>query len=456
MRNWQCQFGTSRVVAASRACCDDINTAFRADVADLTFRDSLRSLSFSVTMAMAARLSRCHLGACACSLHSVQAIPCHAWLHTGTAHLAAARFDSDNIPDAPADQKPPSSVLSQPPRSPKSASAAPLPRAQASAPGQVEGRPRTAAPSGSERRQQPGDSQNNRRSDSSPREGLQPASKTSMQMQRPPDFANRQQQSGRPVQSQRPFESTSRPPQSHDRQSGSGRYPNNQQGNWNTPQGGFQQNRGAADPANRFSGNLQGDFQRNMGSSDSARRNFDQSQQRPRPQQHRSHSVQDDYRSVIRDDSNISRPGQHLPRQPWQSGAPELGMGPPGGSNDFDPDDPYQNDRAPRRRSSGRRNSPSPTRIEREPPGVNIRGSGPAKGPQRRRAPALGVPNELDPDDVDHDQSEEEEEGAAVPENMLTRLHYNNKGVPASWKDEIQDVEVSCSIQVLYVSYDRL
>ena len=413
-------------------------------------------------MAMAARLSRRHLVACACSLHSFQAISCHAWLHTGIAHLAADRSDSNDIPDASADQKPPSGVLSQPPRSSRSASAAPLPRAQASAPRQVESSRPRPAPSGSDRRQQPGDSQNNRRNDTSPREGVQPPSRTSMQMQRPPDVANRQQQSGRPVQSQRPPESTNRLPQNHDRQSGSGRYPNNQQGNWNTPQGGFQQNRGAADPANEFSGNPQGDFQRNMGSSDSARRNFDQSQQRPRPQQNRSPSAQDDYRSVIRDDSNMSRSGQRLPRQPWQSGLPQLGMGPPGGGNDFDPDDPQQNDREPRRRlksNSGRRVSPSPTRTERESPGVNIRGGGPAKGPQMRRASALGVPDELDPDYLDHDQSEEEEEGAAVPENMLTRLQHNIQGVPASWKDEIQDIEVrplSCSIQVLYVSYDRL
>lgn len=157
---------------------------------------------------MAARLSRRHLVACACSLHSIQAISCHAWLHTGIAHLAATNFDSNDIPDAPADQKPPIGVLSQPPRSPKSASAAPLPRAQASAQGQVEGSRPRPAPSGSDRRQQPGGSQNNRRSDTSPREGLQPSARPSMQMQRPPDVANRQQQSGRPVQSQRPPEST--------------------------------------------------------------------------------------------------------------------------------------------------------------------------------------------------------------------------------------------------------
>ena len=59
-----------------------------------------------------------------------------------------------------------------------------------------------------------------------------------------------------------------------------------------------------------------------------------------------------------------------------------------------------------------------------------------------RRASALGVPDELDPNDMGDDQSEEEEEGAAVPENMLTRLRHNIKGVPASWKDDIQDVEV--------------
>ena len=413
-------------------------------------------------MTIAARLPRRHLVACACSLHSIQAISCQAWLHTGIAHPAADGLDSNGIPDAPADQKRPSDVLSQPPRSPKSASTAPSPRSQASAPRQVEGsRPRPAF-SGSDRRQQPGDSQNNRRSDSSPREGLQPPFRTSMQMQRPPAAANRQQPSGRPLQSQRPPESTNGPPQNHDRQSGSGRYPNNQQGNWSTPQGGFQQNTGTADPAHRFSNNVQGVFQRNMGSPDSARRNFDQSQQRPRPQQNRSPSAQDDYRSVIRDDSSMSRPGQHLPRQPWQSGHPHLGMGPPGGGNDFDPDDPQHNDREPRRKvksNSGRRVSPSPIRTEREAPGVNIRGGGPAKGPQMRRASALGVPDELDADDLGEDQSEEEEEGAAVPENMLTRLQYNNKGVPASWKDEIQDVEVrplSCAIQVSYVSYDRL
>ncbi len=415
-------------------------------------------------MAMAARLSRRHLVACACSLHSIQAIPCHAWLHTGIAHLAVDGLDSNDIPETTADQKRPTGVLSQPPRSPRSASAAPLPRAQASAPRQVEGSRPRPAPSGSDRRQQPGESQNNRRSDTTPRGGLQPPSRTSTQMQRPLDVANRQQQSGRPVQvqSQRPPEFTNRPPQNYDRQSGSGRYPNKQQGNWNTPQGGFQQNRGAADPAKRFSNNMQGDFQRNTGSSDSARRNFNQSQQRPRPQQNRSPSAQDDYRSVIRDDSNMPRPGQRQPSQPWQSGLPQLGMGPPGGGIDFDPDDPQHNDREPRRRlksNPGRRVSPSPTQTEREPSGANVRGGGPAKGPQMRRASALGVPDELDADDLGDDQSEEEEEGAAVPENMLTRLQYNNKGVPASWKDEIQDVEVrslSCAIQVLYVSFDRL
>lgn len=60
-----------------------------------------------------------------------------------------------------------------------------------------------------------------------------------------------------------------------------------------------------------------------------------------------------------------------------------------------------------------------------------------------QRASDFGMPDELDPDDLGHDQSEEEEEGAAVPENMLTRLRHNVQGVPASWKDEIQDVEVS-------------
>ncbi|KAL0033179.1 hypothetical protein WJX79_008129 [Trebouxia sp. C0005] len=393
-------------------------------------------------MAIAARLSRRHLVACACSLQSTPAVTCHAWLHTGIGHLAADRVDSNDIPDAPADQKPPSGVLSQPPGHFKSASAAPLARAQASAQRQVDS-PRPA-PSGSERRQQqPGESQNSRRSDTSPREELQPPFRTSMQMQRTP-VANRQQQPGRSVQSQRPPESTNRPPQNHDRQSGPGRYPNNQQRNWNNPQGGFQQNRSAADPANRSSGNMQGDFQRNMGSSESARRDFDQSQQRFRHQQNRSPSAQDDYRSVIKDDSNMSRAGQRPSRQPWQSGLPQLGMGPPGSSNDFDPDDPHQNDREPRRRlksNSGRRVSPSPTRTERGPPGANIRGGGPAKGPQMRLASALGVPDELDPDDLDHDQSEEEEERAAVPENMLTRLQHNIQGVPASWKDEIQDVE---------------
>ncbi|DBB04574.1 hypothetical protein WJX77_008948 [Trebouxia sp. C0004] len=389
-------------------------------------------------MAMAARLSRRQLVTCACSLDSIHAVSCHAWLHTGIAQLAAAGVDSNDSPHAPAD---PNGVLSQPPRSPKSASAAPLPRAQVSAPRQVDsGRPRPA-PSGSDRRQQPGESQSFRRSDTSPREGLQPPSRPSMQMQRPSDVANRQQKIGRPVQSQRPPESTNRSPQNHARQSGPGRNPNNQQGTWNIPQGGFQQNRGAADPANRFSGNLQADSQRNMGSSDSARRNFDQSRQLSRTQQNKSPSAQDNYRSVVRDDGDMARQGQRLPRQPRQSGPP---MGPPGSSNDFDPDDPHQNDREPRRRlksSSGRRVSPSPTRTEREPPGVNIRGAGPAKGPQMRRSSALGTPDELDPDDLDHDESEEEEEGAGVPEDMLTRLQHNIQGVPASWKDEIQDVE---------------
>ncbi len=118
-----------------------------------------------------------------------------------------------------------------------------------------------------------------------------------------------------------------------------------------------------------------------------------------------------------------------------------------------DPDDPDQSHKAfdARRRTrsqSERRITPSPARTERGRPGASIRGGGPAKSPQMQ-GKAFGMPVPVDAEDM---ADGPEDEDGQVSENMLTRLRHSAKGVPASWKDEIQDVEVGLELQGQYDS----
>ena len=143
-------------------------------------------------------------------------------------------------------------------------------------------------------------------------------------------------------------------------------------------------------------------------------------------------------------------PGQRSRQQDWQTNqprpnrpAPESQQGRPAPGNARmplqdaapDPDDPDQQAYSEsRRRNRVRKVSPSPSRIERAAPGSSLRGGGPAKGTQFFNVAALG-------DDIEPASGPNDEEDA-VSENFLERQQYNPRGVPASWKDEIRDVEV--------------
>ena len=102
-----------------------------------------------------------------------------------------------------------------------------------------------------------------------------------------------------------------------------------------------------------------------------------------------------------------------------------------------DPDDPDQQAYSEsRRRAHVRKVTPSPSRTERAAPGSSLRGGGPAKGNQFNFNPAaLG-------DDIEPASGANEQEDI-VSENFLERQQYNPRGVPASWKEEIQDIEVN-------------
>lgn len=86
----------------------------------------------------------------------------------------------------------------------------------------------------------------------------------------------------------------------------------------------------------------------------------------------------------------------------------------------------------PTRRTRARKAAPSSSfRTERTAPGS--RAGGPARGAQ------ANIPAAFD-DDMDSELDREQQEG--VSENFLERMQYNSRGVPASWKDTIQDAEV--------------
>ena len=55
-------------------------------------------------------------------------------------------------------------------------------------------------------------------------------------------------------------------------------------------------------------------------------------------------------------------------------------------------------------------------------------------------AQALGMPVPMDPDDMDSIQEGDDADMAS--ENRLARSQHNPRGVPASWKDEIEDMDV--------------
>lgn len=121
--------------------------------------------------------------------------------------------------------------------------------------------------------------------------------------------------------------------------------------------------------------------------------------------------------------SQQSRPAPGNARMPLPEAAP-------------DPDDPDQQAYSEsRRRSRVRKATPSSTRTERPAPGSNLRGGGPAKGSQFFNPAVLG-------DDIESASGPNDQEDT-VAENFLERQQYNPRGVPASWKDFIQDVEAS-------------
>lgn len=99
-----------------------------------------------------------------------------------------------------------------------------------------------------------------------------------------------------------------------------------------------------------------------------------------------------------------------------------------------DPDDPDQQafDESSRRTRARKATPPSSFRTERSAPGN--RASAPARGTQG------SIPAAFD-DDMDSEFDGEQQEG--VSENFLERMQYNPRGVPASWKDTIQDIEVT-------------
>lgn len=122
--------------------------------------------------------------------------------------------------------------------------------------------------------------------------------------------------------------------------------------------------------------------------------------------------------------SQQNRPAPGNARMPLPEAAP-------------DPDDPDQQAYSEsRRRSRVRKVTPSSTRTERPAPGSNLRGGGPAKGSQFFNPAMLG-------DDIESVSGPNDQEEDTVAENFLERQQYNPRGVPASWKDFIQDIEAS-------------
>ena len=397
-------------------------------------------------MAMAARFSRRHLLAVGSCVQIAPAISCRCLLHTDSPHLLTADSGSDGAPGANRDQKAVAKAAASPPKQSQPVSAASLPQTKASDPRQVEGSrpwPALKRPSRNNRTQQSGASQPQANGKRQSREDLQPRPQRPQQQQRPdlassqPEILERQLDTSR-------LNSFQRGP------------PGRQQGNRD-----FQRDQRQADPSNRFAGNhedrslSQRDFQRPRGPTDAA--------QQPRPQaafgqssyqQERLGSGQDSNR-VPRDyDRDTSMQGQRPPRQSWQQTPTQQARGPsthgsgfqPRGQDASDPDDLNQSGKEARRRlksQTGRKPSPSPTRAERGAPGVSTRAGASAKGAQLQNRLAYGMPVTLDSEDSHLvDQTEEDSEGR-VPENMLARLQHNAQGVPASWKNEIQDAEVS-------------
>ena len=144
--------------------------------------------------------------------------------------------------------------------------------------------------------------------------------------------------------------------------------------------------------------------------------------------------------------NKIDMPGQRPRQQDWQTNRPgpysQQGRPTPGNARmplqdaAPDPDDPDQQAYSEsRRRARVRKVTPSSSRTERAAPGNSLRGGGPAKGTQFFNPAALG-------DDIEAASGPNDQEDA-VAENFLERQQYNPRGVPASWKDEIQDIEVS-------------
>ena len=123
---------------------------------------------------------------------------------------------------------------------------------------------------------------------------------------------------------------------------------------------------------------------------------------------------------------------------PPQQGRPVPSSAP---MDEEDPDDPQSMARPARGKryrsqmEARGRASPSSARTERSAPGADLRGGGPAKGP-RDISPAVAFDA-----DMAFQDSEQMDEGAS--ENFLERMQHNPQGVPASWKDEIQDIEVT-------------
>ena len=106
-----------------------------------------------------------------------------------------------------------------------------------------------------------------------------------------------------------------------------------------------------------------------------------------------------------------------------------------------EPDDPiqaYNDTRSKRARSqlAARRVTPGPARTEWGAPGANLRGGGPAKGTHLTTPP-------ID-DDEDDDANTQRDEGLGfVSEDFLERIQNNPRGVPASWRELVQDPEVT-------------
>ena len=140
-------------------------------------------------------------------------------------------------------------------------------------------------------------------------------------------------------------------------------------------------------------------------------------------------------------------PGQRPRQQDWRANRPgpqsQQGRPAPGSARmplphaAPDPDDlDQQAYNESRRRARVRKVTPSPSRTERAAPGSSLRGGGPAKGNQFNFNPAA-LGDDIEPASGPNDQED------AVPQDFLERQRYNPRGVPASWKDEIQDIEVN-------------